>query len=555
MTRRMETPVLIVGGGPIGLTLALDLGWRGIECVLIEQGDGSIDLPRGAMVAARTMEFCRRWGIKDRIVHAGFPDDYKLDIVFCTSLAGHLLARDEYPCERDQRPPPESPEKRTWCPQLVFDPTIARSAAELDGVSLRYRCRFDGCTEHSDRIVAQATDLASGEAVEIEARYLVACDGSASAVRKAAGIELEGTPVLSYSVNVFFRCRDFLRGHDKGEAERYLFVGSEGTWGNATVVDGKEEWRLTVIGSNARVDMGAFDARAAVHRAMGRDDVPFELIAVRPWRRAEAIAKDYRAGRVLLAGDAAHVMSPTGGFGMNTGVIDSVNLGWKLEAMLRGWGGAHLLDSYYPEQKPIAKRNSDFSTRNFNAWVAAQGDCSLIFDESDAGAGARRAVGTRLKDTLTSEWQCLGVQLGYRYEGSPICIPDGSPATQDDVSHYVPTARPGSRAPHAWLPDGRSTLDLYGRGFVLLRFDAGDAHALEAAARAQHVPLAVHDIAAPAIAALYERKLVLVRPDGHVAWRGNEVSDASRIIATARGAEAPARQSATLAARGVHAEQ
>jgi hypothetical protein len=123
------------------------------------------------------------------------------------------------------------------------------------------------------------------------------------------------------------------------------------------------------------------------------------------------------------------------------------------------------------------------------------------------------------------------------------------------VSHYVPTARPGSRAPHAWLPDGRSTLDLYGRGFVLLRFDAGDAHALEAAARAQHVPLAVHDIAAPAIAALYERKLVLVRPDGHVAWRGNEVSDASRIIATARGAEAPARQSATLAARGVHAEQ
>ena len=132
MTRRMETPILIVGGGPIGLTLALDLGWRGIRCLLIEQGDGSIDLPRGAMVAARTMEFCRRWGIKERIVHSGFPHDYKLDMVFCTSLAGYLLERDEYPCERDQRPPPESPEKRTWCPQLLFDPTIARSAAELD---------------------------------------------------------------------------------------------------------------------------------------------------------------------------------------------------------------------------------------------------------------------------------------------------------------------------------------------------------------------------------------------------------------------------------------
>ena len=553
MPRRLKTPVLIVGGGPIGLTLALDLGWRGIRCMLIEQGDGSIDLPRGAMVAARTMEFCRRWGIKDRIVHAGFPDDYKLDMVFCTSLAGHLLERDEYPCERDQRPPPESPEKRTWCPQLLFDPTIARCAAELDAVSLRYRCRFEGLNQHPDRVVATATDLATGEPIEIESSYLVACDGSASAVRKAAAIELEGTPVLSYSVNVFFRCPGFLAAHDKGEAERYLFVGTEGTWGNATVVDGKEEWRLTVIGSSTRVDMDAFDARAAVHRAMGRDDVPFELIAVRPWRRAEAIAKDYRKGRVLLAGDAAHVMSPTGGFGMNTGVIDSVNLGWKLEAVLRGWGGPYLLDSYFPEQQPVAKRNSDFSTRNFNAWVAAQGDCSMIFDTGEAGARARRAVGTRLKETLTSEWQCLGVQLGYRYENSPICIADGTPAPPDDVSHYEPTARPGSRAPHAWLSDGRSTLDLFGRGFTLLRFGAADRGALEDAARAQGMPLAVHDIAAPEIAALYEKKLVLVRPDGLVAWRGDRAADAARIIAVARGAAAQVPPSTGFAG-GVHAE-
>ena len=552
MTRRIEVPVLIVGGGPIGLTLALDLGWRGIECLLIEQGDGSIDLPRGAMVAARTMEFCRRWGIKDRIVSSGFPPGYKLDMVFCTSLAGHLLERDEYPSERDQRPPPESPEKRTWCPQLLFDPIIARAAGEQPGVSIRYSCRFDGFTEYPDRIVAAATDLASGEPVAIEALYLVACDGSASAVRKAAGIELEGAPVMSYSVNIFFRCPGFLAAHDKGEAERYLFVGTRGTWGNITVVDGNEEWRLTVIGTDARVDMSAFDARAEVMRAMGRSDVPFELIAVRPWRRSEAIAKDYRKGRVLLAGDAAHVMSPTGGFGMNTGVIDSVNLGWKLEAVLRGWGGAHLLDSYGPEQKPIARRNSEFSTRNFNAWVAAQGDCSLIFDDGPAGAQARRAVGTRLKDTLTSEWQCLGVQLGYRYEDSPICIEDGTPAPPDDVSRYVPTARPGSRSPHAFLPDGRSTLDLFGRRFVLLRFGAADPGALAEAARERGVPLAVVDIAAPDIAALYQRELVLVRPDGHVAWRGDAAFDAGHIIAVARGAEA--RLSKTLAAGDIHAE-
>ncbi len=537
MTCRIETPVLIVGGGPIGLTLALDLGWRGIRCLLIEQGDGSIDLPRGAMVAARTMEFCRRWGIKDRIVHSGFPSDYKLDMVFCTSLAGYLLARDEYPCERDQVPPLESPEKRTWCPQLLFDPIIARAAAEHDGVSLRYRCRLDSFEEFPDRIVARATDLATGDPIEIEASHLVACDGSGSTVRAATGFELEGTPVLSYSVNVFFRCPGFLAAHDKGEAERYLFVGPQGTWGNATVVDGKEEWRLTVLGSTARIDMDSFDARAAVRRALGRDDVPFDLIAVRPWRRSEAIAKDYRRGRVILAGDAAHTMSPTGGIGMNTGVIDAVNLGWKLEAVLNGWGGPHLLDSYEPEQKPIAKRNSDFSTRNFNNWVAAQGDCSAIFDETEGGARARHAVGTRLKETLTSEWQCLGVQLGYRYEESPICIPDGSAPPPDHASIYLPTARPGSRAPHAYLPDGRSILDLFGRGFVLLRFGASDPGALEAAARAQGLPLSIATIASPEIATLYGRQLVLVRPDGHIAWRGDTVPrDPAQVVAAVRGA-------------------
>jgi 2-polyprenyl-6-methoxyphenol hydroxylase-like FAD-dependent oxidoreductase len=538
MTRRIETPVLIVGGGPIGLTLALELGWRGISCLLIEQGDGSIDLPRGAMVSARTMEFCRRWGIRDRILRSGFPDDYKLDMVFCTSLAGHLLERDEYPCERDQRPPPTSPEKRTWCPQLLFDPIIARAAAEFDGVTLRRRCRLDGVSPHPDRVIARATDLATGEPLEIEALYIVGCDGSASAVRKDVGIELEGIPVLSYSVNVFFRAPGLLAAHDKGEAERYLFVGREGTWGNITVVDGHAEWRLTVIGSSARVDMDAFDAPAAVRRAIGRDDVPFELIAVKPWRRTEAIAKEYRRGRVILAGDAAHTMSPTGGFGMNTGVIDSVNLGWKLEAALHGWSGPLLLDSYGAEQKPIAKRNSDFSTANFNAWIAAQGDCTEILDDDQAGARARRAVGRRLKETLTEEWQCLGVQLGYRYEGSPICLADGSPAPPDQPSTYVASARPGSRAPHAPLSGGRSTLDLFGRDFVLLRLgDTPDPGALAAAARAQRLPLTVVDIGAPDIAALYGRKLVLVRPDGHVAWRGDAVPrDPASIVSKVRGA-------------------
>ena len=538
MARRLSTSVLIVGAGPIGLCLALDLARRGVSAIVLEQGDGSVDLPRGAMVSARTMECCRRWGIKERIVHAGFPPDYKLDMVFCTSLAGYLLARDEYPSERDGRPPPESPEKRSWCPQPMFDPALARAVAECPEVTLLYRCRLDGFTQGPDHVAASATDVAHDEAVAIDARYLVGCDGSASFVRQAAGIALDGAPALSYSINIFFRAPDLVRHHDKGEAERYLLIGPSGTWGNVTVVDGEDEWRLTVIGSDARVDMAAFDARGWLARALGRDDVPVEIIAVKPWRRSEAIAQHYLSSRVLLAGDAAHTMSPTGGIGMNTGVIDAANLGWKLEAMVKGWGGPKLLDSYEIEQKPVAQRNSDWSTDNFNRWVAAQTGCQQVLEPTPAGERARREVGERFKETLTSEWQCLGVQLGYRYENSPICVADGTPPTADDVMRYVQTSRPGARAPHAWLPDGRSTLDLFGQGFVLLRFPgAPDAGAIAAAAAAQRVPLRVVDIAAPEIAALYERKLVLVRPDGHTAWRGDAPPrDPDALVATVRGA-------------------
>lgn len=540
----ITTSVLIIGAGPIGLSLALDLAWRGVECSIIDQTDGSIDLPRGAMVAVRTMEFCRRWGIAERVKQAGFPQGYKLNMVYCTSLAGHLLERDDFPSQRDQKTPLSSPEKRQWCPQLLFDPLLARVVAEHDSVTMRYRCKLESFEQSADEVFAYTIDLGTGERRTIRACYMVACDGSASFVREAAGIQQTGR-VLGYSINIFFRSPELLRAHDKGEAERYLFIGTEGTWGNITVVDGKESWRLTVIGSSDKMDLSQFDARAQVRRAIGRDDIPFELIAVKPWRRSELMANQFRLGRIFLAGDAAHTMSPTGGFGMNTGVIDAVNLGWKLQAMLDGWGGDALLDSYDIEQRPVVDRNARASTHNFDLWVGVREMCRHVLDETPAGERARQAVGTRLKESLKSEWECLGVMLGYRYEASPICVPDGSPPTPDPVSEYIPTARPGSRAPHAWLGDGRAILDLYGRGFVLLRLGEvpADADSLVAAARAQRVPLEVVDIDDPEIHALYVSRLVLVRPDGHVAWRGNAVPrDVNHLIDVVRGAAAAKRQ-------------
>jgi 2-polyprenyl-6-methoxyphenol hydroxylase-like FAD-dependent oxidoreductase len=537
------TSVLIIGAGPIGLSLALELGWRGVDCTIIDQGDGSVDLPRGAMVSVRTMEFCRRWGIADRVIHAGFPQDYKLNMVYCTSLAGHLLERDDYPSQRDKETPPSSTEKRTWCPQLLFDPLLAQVVSEYDCVTMRYHCRLENFEQDADKVVAYTVDARTGAQTAIRARYMVACDGAGSFVRETAGIAQSGR-VLGYSINIFFRSPDLLRSHDKGEAERYLFISTEGTWGNITVVDGKESWRLTVIGSSDKMDLSQFDAEARVRRAIGRDDVRFELIAVKPWRRSELMADRFRTGRIFLAGDAAHTMSPTGGFGMNTGIIDAVNLGWKLQAMLDGWGGETLLDSYETEQRPVVERNARASTHNFDLWVGVKERCARVMDDTQEGERARRAVGTTLKESLRSEWECLGVMLGHRYEASPICVPDGTPPPPDPASEYIPTARPGSRAPHAWLADGRSTLDLFGRGFVLLRFgkDPANAASLLTAADAQRVPLEAVDIDDPQTNALYARRLVLVRPDGHVAWREDAApQDADRLIRVVRGAVASQR--------------
>ncbi len=536
MTATLETPVVIVGAGPIGLSMAMELSWRGVACVVVDDGDGSVDLSRGGMVSIRTMEYWRRWGIADRVAAAGFPQEYALNMVYCTSLTGHLLECDKYPCQRDVKPPASSPERRTWCPQFLFDPLLARALAERPGVTARYHCRVTRCAQYPDHVLAHAVDTRTGDAVDIRARFLVGCDGAASHVRAEAGILFEGK-TLGYSINLYFRAPNLLAQHDKGEAERYLFVGPEGTWGNITVVDGRDNWRMTVIGSGDKMDLEGFDPRAHVRRALGSSAIDFEVTAVRPWRRSEMMARHYRHGRILVAGDAAHTMSPTGGFGMNTGIIDTVNLGWKLEAVLDGWAGPALLDSYDAEQRQVARRNALAATQNYNLWVGLADRCKPILDETVEGEHSRRRVGAMLKEGLRMEWECIGVMLGYGYEASPICIGDGTPAPPDPISDYVPTSRPGARAPHAWLSPGRSTLDLFGHGFTVLRFGAADPMPLAAVAREQGVPLAVISIAEPAIAALYERALVLVRPDGHVAWRGDAVpNNPALLMRRVRGA-------------------
>jgi 2-polyprenyl-6-methoxyphenol hydroxylase-like FAD-dependent oxidoreductase len=542
MNERHDIPVLIVGGGPVGLALAGDLGWRGVACVLIEQSDGSIYQPRMDLVGIRTMEFCRRWGLVGAVEASPYPRDYAQDNVYLTSLTGYELGRERFPGIGQAAPPPQSPQRRERCPQNMFDPILRAFAAGQKTVQLRYRTRLVAFSQGAERVTATVENADTGARETITARTIVGCDGARSLVRETLGIRMLGNPVLTYTTNVIFRCPHLLSLHDKGKAYRHIFIGPEGTWATIVAINGRDEWRFSLIGGPQQRDYTNDDIKAAIRRAVGCD-FAFEILSVLPWVRRELVAETFRSGRGFIAGDAAHMMSPTGGFGMNTGIGDAVDLTWKLAATLEGWGGEHLLDSYARERQPVGARNVAEASGNLRRMISVAGHPDIA-DDTPEGAATREKVGREFAEMMRREWFTLGIHLGYRYEGSPICWPDGTAPPPDEARSYAPVARPGHRAPHAWLADGSSTLDLFGRGFVLLGFDAAahDAEPLLQAARARGVPLEFVTLHEPQVAALYARKFVLVRPDGHVAWRDDRMPDQpDRLIDVVRGAaEAPA---------------
>ena len=533
-------PVLIVGAGPVGLALAGELGWRGIGCTLLEQGDGAIVTPKMNEVNVRTMEFCRRWGIADAVHACPFPPDYPLDVAFVTSLSGYELGRMPRPPRMSQKPEPYSPMRLQVCSQMWFDPILQRFARTFPGVSARYRTRLESFAASEHGVTAEIVELEGGRRERIEADYLVGCDGANSMVRRALGIGLDGK-TLGHPVHLYFRAPKLLEICGREPTTFFITVDRQGVWSNVRIIDpANAMWRLMVLDTNGTLTPETVDREGYLRRALGRP-LEVEWLGTSIWTRRSVVAERYSQGRVFLAGDAVHQLSPTGALGMNTGIADAVDLGWKLAAALSGWGGAHLLSSYDAERRPIGIRNVGM-TAEFYLEHEKFGDGITVIEEAGAtGEDVRRRVGDALVRGVGRMFRTIGLQIGYRYEGSPICLPDGTPPHPDDAEDFVPSARPGSRAPHMWLDDGRSILDLYGRGFVLLRLGAHapDAAALEAAAAARGVPLKTVLVTEPEVARLYECALALVRPDGHVAWRGNRApADASAVIDHVRGAAA-----------------
>lgn len=541
MTER-HFPVLIVGAGPVGLSLAGDLATRGVRSLLIEKTDGTIVQPKMDMVGVRTMEFCRRWGIVEWVEQSPYPRDYPQDNVWLESFTGVEFGREPMVCKDEEPLPKQSPQKRERCPQDMFDPILTRFAQQFDETEIEYETELESFTQSDDGVVAELRHK-DGTIETVRADYLVGTDGAASTVRRALDIPMHGRPVLTYTTNVIFRCKDLPSLHDKGKAYRFIFIGEEGTWLTIVAIDGADRWRLSYVGSQERRTLEEDEIHSLIQRAMGKP-FDYEIESVMPWVRRALVAETFGKGRVFLAGDSCHLTSPTGGFGMNTGIADSVDLSWKIAAVHDGWADPALLESYTIERKPVAVRMVTEANRNLKRMLATRDKAPdpIAFNPGPEGAAARKAYGDWYTETMRAEWYSIGIHLGFNYYHSPVVCPDASENPDDDVSSYVQTGRPGHRAPHVWLKDGRSTLDLFGHGLTLLRLTgkATDSGAFEAAADERGLPLKTHDLSGESdeIRELYGADLVLVRPDGHVGWRGDTMPDnAGLVLDMLRGAK------------------
>ena len=546
MSTNRQIPVLIIGAGPVGLTLAADLCWRGVDCLVVEPRTSINPHPRAISIGVRSMEHFRRLDLDQQVIDAGVPREQRLDVIYVTRMLGREIHRfpipsiDDLATRRDDlaKAIPEttaSPYYKTWTAQAPLERMLQSHLAGQPGVELRRGWRLQSFIEGDEEVEATLVDDATGRIETINARFVVGCDGANSTVREGLGVALSGRGALGEALGVYFRAPE-LRSRLGATAGVMYWTLAPGCGGTIYTIDGGDEWvfnRYFAAGEKPHIA----DPVALIHAAIG-EKIEVEIVSALDWTPRQLVADSYGSRRVFLAGDACHLFVPTGGFGMNTGIGDAADLAWKIEASLAGWGGPSLMRSYDLERRPIGSRNTleaaDNYARSGNIFEAVHD----IEDDGPQGVRTLAAIAASLPPKI-KHFAPIGVHLGYYYEQSPIIVPDGTAPPPFDAANYAPTARPGHRAPHVWLRDGRSTLDLFGRGFVLLSFDRDiDCSPLLEAAALCGVPVSLHTIDDPTAAAIYATRLCLVRPDGHVAWRGDQCPRCPQdVIDIARGAK------------------
>jgi 2-polyprenyl-6-methoxyphenol hydroxylase-like FAD-dependent oxidoreductase len=529
---RSETEVLIVGAGPVGLTLAIALGQRGIACTIVEQKEEPAFLPKMERCNARTMEMFRRMRLADKIRAAGLDADVPMDVYIVLSMTEPPLLRLPYPSVAQAKADGRATNDGTGAlepyqliSQYTLEPLLKSVAELLPAVTVRYGCEFLSFTQDPEGVTAKVRGRCSDD--EVRSSYLVGCDGGSSAVRKQLDIKLRGEGGLLELRQALYRCDELFDlipiGNGPGKGRHYHVADDRATF--LIMQDSTRHWTLHSVVSSDEEMKSMFEKTVGV-------PVRYEMLSCNPWRQNLLLADRYGDGRVFLAGDAVHLVIPTGGLGMNTGVGDAVDLAWKLAAVLRGWGGGNLLRSYEIERRQVGERNvgaSRYASLGRRKWRSMYQP--NIRDKTQEGLRTRETLARIASEEQRKTNEMIGAEMGYRYVDSPIImnVPGGPEHLFRD---YVPTTWPGARLPHVWLDDGSAMQDRIGDRYTILRLGGSkaDMEPLERSLRS-FSPVERLDVPDRIARETYGIDLLLLRPDMHVVWRGNAPPEEPEVVA------------------------
>jgi 2-polyprenyl-6-methoxyphenol hydroxylase-like FAD-dependent oxidoreductase len=533
---QLQTQVLIVGAGPVGLTLAIDLGRRGVRCLLIEEQAEPRKLPKMERVNARSMEMYRRLGLANAIRKAGAPETARMDSMVARSMAEEPLVRLVYPSARDAskagaecRDGTLPLEPAHLVSQYTLEPLLMAEATKTPNVTVRTGCGLRAFSQDEQGVTAEV-ELTAGEAKgrrqTVRAAYMVGTDGGRSTVRKGLGIPLVGDGGLAKKNQVFVRCDKLWEAYRYPQARMIFFTNAD-----QSILSLQDSLRHFVFHTSCWGD--AAELRRIIGETLALP-VDFEILATTAWTLHLLVAERYMDRRVLIAGDSAHLVIPTGGLGLNTGIGDAFDLSWKLAGTLQSWGGPHLLSSYDQERRTIGERNKEgarYAALGQLAWRAAVRP--NIGEDTPEGRGVKAAVIRLANVEQRKTHEQVGTELGYRYESSPVICSEAGVWPPDVKEVYIPTSRPGARLPHMWLKDESALQDHLGQGYTLLKLRRGtdDASSLIQAMRDTGAPLEVVEIDEQPLRELYGRDLLLLRPDLHVCWRGDKAPADARMVA------------------------
>jgi 2-polyprenyl-6-methoxyphenol hydroxylase-like FAD-dependent oxidoreductase len=544
-----DADVIVVGAGPVGLVAAMDLDARGIPVILVEERP-FLQPPsvKCNHVAARTMERFRRLGIAAQVRAAGLPADYPHDVAFRTALTGRELTRIPIPPSAERYTSATGPDTDWATPepphrinQTFLEPLLARHVTWLPNVTLLNATRYESFTQDDHGVSATVAGLDGAGRRALRARFLIGADGGHSAVRKQIGAKLEGDAVIQHVQSTCIRAPGLYDLVPGRRAWGYYTFNSRRK-GHVYAIDGHDTFLVHNHLTPEEAASGSADRDWCIRAILGVDaDFEYEVVSREDWVARRLVADRFRDGRVFIAGDAGHLWVPYGGYGMNAGIADVLNLTWTLGAILGGWAGPAMIDAYEAERLPITAQVSKFAMSHAERVVKNRHEVPRdIEDDTEEGRLSRTRFGRQAYDLNVQQFAAAGLNFGYSYDNSPIISYDGEQAPEYTMGSYTPATVPGCRAPHFWLRPGVSVYDRLGQGYTLLRLgDSADAGPLTAAAAAAGMPLEVIDVPAGTAPAEYKNALVICREDQHIAWRGDAApADPAALIDLLRGAAA-----------------